>query len=93
MDFAYSERCERLRQKLLAFMEAHVYPNERRYKDEVDRNGRELNNRWIPTEVVEELKPIARAEGLWNLFLPNPHAHRKDYRISTTRPYARSWVG
>ena len=70
MDFAYSERCERLRQKLLAFMEAHVYPNERRYKDEVDRNGRELGNRWIPTEVVEELKPIARAAGLWNLFLP-----------------------
>ena len=70
MDFAYSERCEGLRQKLLAFMEAHVYPNERRYKDEVDRNGRELGNRWIPTEVVEELKPIARAAGLWNLFLP-----------------------
>ena len=70
MDFAYSERCERLRQQLLAFMEAHVYPNERRYKDEVDRNGRELGNRWIPTEVVEELKPIARAAGLWNLFLP-----------------------
>ena len=70
MDFAYSDRCERLRQQLLAFIEAHVYPNERRYKDEVDRNGRELDNRWIPTEVVEELKPIARAAGLWNLFLP-----------------------
>jgi len=70
MDFAYSKRCEDLRERLLAFMDAHVYPNERRYKDEVDRNGREHGNRWIPTEVVEELKPVARAAGLWNLFLP-----------------------
>ncbi|MEY3900547.1 MAG: hypothetical protein RI962_1702 [Pseudomonadota bacterium] len=70
MDFAYSKRCEDLREKLLSFMDTHVYPNERRYKDEVDRNGRERGNRWIPTEVVEELKPVARAAGLWNLFLP-----------------------
>ena len=70
MDFAYSKRCENLRERLLSFMDTHVYPNERRYKDEVDRNGRERGNRWIPTEVVEELKPVARAAGLWNLFLP-----------------------
>ena len=70
MDFAYSKRCEDLRERLLSFMDTHVYPNERRYKDEVDRNGRERGNRWIPTEVVEELKPVARAAGLWNLFLP-----------------------
>ena len=53
MDFAYSKRCENLRERLLSFMDTHVYPNERRYKDEVDRNGRERGNRWIPTEVVE----------------------------------------
>ncbi len=70
MDFAYSARCEELREKLLKFMDDHIYPNERRYKEEVDRNGREKGNRWIPTEIVEELKPIARAQGLWNLFLP-----------------------
>ena len=70
MDFTYSKRCEDLRERLLSFMDTHVYPNERRYKDEVDRNGRERGNRWIPTEVVEELKPVARAAGLWNLFLP-----------------------
>jgi acyl-CoA dehydrogenase len=70
MDFAYSKRCEDLRERLLSFMDTHVYPNERRYKDEVDRNGRQRGNRWIPTEVVEELKPLARAAGLWNLFLP-----------------------
>ena len=70
MDFEYSERCQALREKLLRFMDQHIYPNERAYKDEVDRNGLEKGNRWIPTKIIEELKPIARKEGLWNLFLP-----------------------
>jgi len=75
MDFEYSPRCMELREKLNHFMDKHIYPNERTYKEEVDRNGREKGNRWIPTEIVEELKPIARKEGLWNLFLPkSPHA-------------------
>ena len=76
MEFEYSPRCMELREKLNHFMDKHIYPNERTYKEEVDRNGREKGNRWIPTEIVEELKPIARKEGLWNLFLPkSPHAH------------------
>ncbi|MEK0427986.1 MAG: hypothetical protein RL001_513 [Pseudomonadota bacterium] len=75
MDFEYSPRCMELREKLNHFMDKHIYPNERTYKEEVDRNGREKGNRWIPTKIVEELKPIARKEGLWNLFLPkSPHA-------------------
>ncbi|MGN6702566.1 MAG: acyl-CoA dehydrogenase family protein [Burkholderiaceae bacterium] len=74
MDFAYSAHCSELRAKLLAFMDAHIYPNEARYKEEVERNGRERGDRWIPTQVVEELKPKAREAGLWNLFLPkSPH--------------------
>jgi acyl-CoA dehydrogenase len=59
-----------LREKLNHFMDEYIYPNERSYKDEVDRNGREKNNRWIPTKIIEDLKPIARSRGLWNLFLP-----------------------
>ncbi len=70
MDFAYSDRCQALREKLLQFMDAHIYPNERAYKEEVDRNGHEKGNRWLPTQIIEDLKPIARAQGLWNLFLP-----------------------
>ncbi len=70
MDFEYSPRCMELREKLNNFMDKHIYPNERTYKEEVDRNGREKGNRWIPTKIVEELKPLARKEGLWNLFLP-----------------------
>ena len=53
-----------LRQQLLAFMDEHVYPNEKRYYEAIERS------RWAVSPVVEELKPKARAAGLWNLFLP-----------------------
>ncbi|MDR3482805.1 MAG: acyl-CoA dehydrogenase family protein [Burkholderiaceae bacterium] len=70
MEFEYSDRCKSLQAKLIAFMDEHVYPNETAFKKEVDRNGAEKGNRWIPTSIVEELKPKARELGLWNLFLP-----------------------
>jgi acyl-CoA dehydrogenase len=70
MEFEYSERCKALQDKLLKFMDEHVYPNEKAYKQEVDRNGVEKGNRWLATSIIENLKPKARAEGLWNLFLP-----------------------
>ncbi|WP_426115814.1 acyl-CoA dehydrogenase family protein [Massilia sp. PWRC2] len=70
MNFDYSERCQQLRTRLLAFMDTHIYPNEKAFKQEVDRNGAEKGNRWIPTELIERLKPLAREQGLWNLFLP-----------------------
>jgi acyl-CoA dehydrogenase len=69
MDFDYSDRCRDLQTRLLAFMDEHIYPNEKAFKQEVDRNGAN-GNRWVPTELVERLKPIARQQGLWNLFLP-----------------------
>jgi len=52
-----------LRQKLLAFMDEHVYPNEPLYYDQVNQG-----DRWKPVPIVEELKSKARAAGLWNLF-------------------------
>ena len=64
MDFAFGKKIEDLQRRLQAFMEEYIYPNERRFHDEIERN------RWSPTAVVEELKPKARAAGLWNLFLP-----------------------
>jgi acyl-CoA dehydrogenase len=70
MEFEYSDRCKDLQGKLLKFMDQHIYPNEKRYKEEIQRNGQEKGNRWLPTDVIEELKPKAQALGLWNLFLP-----------------------
>jgi acyl-CoA dehydrogenase len=63
VDFALSKKTRDLQQRLTDFMERHIYPNEQRYAAEIERN------RWLPTGVVEELKPKAREAGLWNLFL------------------------
>ena len=69
MNFDYSPKVEQLRERLLAFFDEHIYPNEKRYHEEIEANRRG-GNAWIPTKVNEELKPKARAAGLWNLFLP-----------------------
>src|SRR5690349_17579311 len=63
--FEHSAKVTELQARLTAFMTTHVYPNERQFLDEIDRG-----DRWQPTPIVEELKARARAEGLWNLFLP-----------------------
>jgi len=65
MDFAFNKKVEDLQGRLRAFMDEHIYPNEERFHDEIERN------RWSPTAVIEELKPKARAASLWNLFLPD----------------------
>jgi acyl-CoA dehydrogenase len=64
MDFELSAKSKEMKRRVEIFMEAHVYPNEHRFYDEVERD------RWKPTRIVEELKTKARAQGLWNLFLP-----------------------
>jgi acyl-CoA dehydrogenase len=70
MDFAYSERCKQLQARLLAFMDEHIYPNERAFGEEIAANARDKGTRWLPLDLVERLKPLAREAGLWNLFLP-----------------------
>ncbi|MBT9596750.1 MAG: acyl-CoA dehydrogenase family protein, partial [Vitreoscilla sp.] len=69
MDFGYSPRTQALRERVSAFMAEHVFPNEARYWAELQANT-EAGKRWTPLQVIEELKPKARAAGLWNLFLP-----------------------
>jgi acyl-CoA dehydrogenase len=70
MDFAYSPRTRELQEKLTAFMQAHIYPAEEVFSDEVAANRR-AGNVWKATRVMEKLKEKARAQGLWNLFLPD----------------------
>jgi acyl-CoA dehydrogenase len=70
MDFNYTPKVQDMRHRLLDFMSQHIYPNEHRFHDEIEANRR-AGNVWLPTKVVEELKPKAREAGLWNLFLPH----------------------
>jgi acyl-CoA dehydrogenase len=65
MHFEFSDKVKALQKRLLDFMDEHIYPNEQRYYDDIDSG-----DRWAPSRVIEELKPKARAAGLWNLFLP-----------------------
>jgi acyl-CoA dehydrogenase len=65
MKFEFSEKTKELQKRLQRFMDEHIYPNEQRFDEEVERD------RWKPTKIVEELKPKARTAGLWNLFLPD----------------------
>jgi alkylation response protein AidB-like acyl-CoA dehydrogenase len=65
MDFSYSAKTQHLLPRVRAFMDSHVYPNEERYYGELEKCGV-----WETPKVVEELKPAAKAAGLWNLFLP-----------------------
>jgi acyl-CoA dehydrogenase len=70
MDFAYSPRSLALQEQLRAFMAAHVVPAEPRFHAEIEANTA-AGRRWTPLQLIEELKAKARAEGLWNLFLPD----------------------
>jgi acyl-CoA dehydrogenase len=65
MLYPESERVKALKRRLESFMDCHVYPNEERFYKEAEELGP-----WKVYPVVEQLKPKARAEGLWNLFLP-----------------------
>ena len=69
MQFEYSDKVKGMQARLLAFMDEHIYPNEARFFKEIDEN-RAKGNAWVPTKIVEELKPLAQKAGLWNLFLP-----------------------
>ncbi len=68
MNFDYTPKVQELRQRLMAFMAEHVYPNEGAWKKHVTGE-----NRWQPVPVIEELKKEARKAGLWNLWRPKSH--------------------
>ena len=69
MIYDVSPRAEHLRERVSAFMEEHVYPAEHEYEAFVTS----APDRWTIPPIMEELKRRARAEGLWNLFLPKSH--------------------
>jgi len=67
MEFTYSPRCQDYLDRLRAFMDAHIYPNEATYAEQLAAFG---ENRWQVIPIIEELKEKAKAADLWNLFLP-----------------------
>jgi acyl-CoA dehydrogenase len=67
VDFSYSPRTRELLQKLRAFRDQHIIPNEDVVSAQVNQG-----ERWAVVPVIEELKALAREQGLWNLFLPEP---------------------
>ncbi len=69
MQFEHTEKVQALIKRLEAFFEEHIYPNEKAVAEFV--MGREGAARWEPIPIVEQLKPKARAAGLWNMFLPH----------------------
>ena len=65
MEFTYSDKVQQLQGRLGAFMQQHIYPNEATHSRQVAEG-----DRWQPVQVIEDLKKVARKDGLWNLFLP-----------------------
>jgi len=69
MNFEYNETIKNYREKLNRFFDAHIYPNEK----EVDEFHHNHDNMWKKWGGLAELKEKAKAEGLWNLFLPKSY--------------------
>src|SRR6476619_3527708 len=66
MDFEYTVKVQALHERLISFMDTHIYPNEERFHRELNEVGR-----WQAVPLIEELKQLAQQQGLWNLFLPD----------------------
>ena len=72
MDFGYDAQTQQWREKLLAFLDEHVYPAEAVLHEQIEqRTLAEPGDPWARPAVIDELKALARKQGLWNLFLTN----------------------
>jgi acyl-CoA dehydrogenase len=69
MNFEFNDKTKELQARLERFMDKHIYPNEKTYADQMDA-FRKAGNPWQVPQILEDLKPLAKEEGLWNLFLP-----------------------
>ena len=82
MDFSFNEKTREYQERVTAFMDKHIYPNEKRFHDEVNSG-----DRWAPVAFLEELKPLAREAGLWKPFPARFASWRRaqEQRICTAR--------
>jgi len=70
MDFDFNDKTKEMQARLVRFMDKHIYPNEKTYDAQMAA-FRAAGNPWQVPQILEDLKPLAREEGLWNLFLPD----------------------
>lgn len=82
--FEYSEKSKQLQTQLLAFMDDHIYPNERHYTEQLAN----AENRYAALPLMDQLKAKAKSAGLWNLFVPEDHAEYCDHGGLTFFDYA-----
>lgn len=75
MDFGYSPKVEELRTRVRYFMDDHVVPHIRQYNEEVHAGK-------FPVSFMEDLKALAKSEGLWNLFLPTLRDNEPGTRLT-----------
>ncbi len=68
--FEFSDKSIQLQNKLLRFMDDHIYPNEKNYAQQLHQ----ADNRFAALPLMDELKDKAQSAGLWNLFVPEEHA-------------------
>jgi alkylation response protein AidB-like acyl-CoA dehydrogenase len=98
MDFEYSAKTKDLQKRVKAFMDDHIYPNEAACTAELAANTA-AGKRWTPLQTIEKLKAKAKAEGLWNLFLPVDSAAalglsgRRPHQPGIRAAAPRSWAG
>jgi acyl-CoA dehydrogenase len=78
MNFEYSSKVQELQQRISAFMDEYIYPNEETFYEQI------AANRWQAPPIIEELKEKARAAGLWNLFLPHESDPDSQYGAGLT---------
>ena len=71
MEFAFDAKTEEMRERVLAFMDEHVYPNEQRFHEELGQLADRWD--WTATPVMQEIRAEAKSRGLWNFFLPGEH--------------------
>ena len=73
--FDFSEKSQDLQARLASFMDQHIYPNEQTYAEQLHSG----DSRYAPIPLMDELKQKARADGLWNLFIPPAHAEFSEF--------------
>lgn len=82
--FEHTEKSQQLQMRLAAFMDEHIYPNEDAYA----RQLHEADNRFAPLPLMDELKGLAKAQGLWNLFVPEDYSQYSEVGGVTNSDYA-----